>query len=183
MRRKINIAELVTEVRNDLIDAQHQFEVYRTYKHKRTREKYHELFLVYGDFFACGLRAHFAAMMVAIGRVFDSDPKNISIAGILKAAPELESVEAQKLAHVRKIGDEHAIHLRHQVVAHRSGNSTVEAAFQRANTTLNDLGNLLGLSRQLVDAWARKLDCFSHNQFSVMPDLTAVMDTLLRSRA
>ena len=60
--------------------------------------------------------------------------------------------------------------------------STIEDSFKRANICLNDIGRLIGLSRQLLDTWARKLDCFSHNQSSVKPDLKAVMDTLLRAR-
>jgi hypothetical protein len=129
----------------------------------------------------CGLRVHFAAMVVALGRVFDSDPKNISIEGLLQAAPDLEKVEEKKLARVRKIWKDHALHLRHEVVAHRPGSSTIEDSFKRANICLNDIGRLIGLSRQLLDTWARKLDCFSHNQSSVKPDLKAVMDTLLRA--
>jgi hypothetical protein len=45
MRRKISTTDLLIEVRNDLIDAQHHFEVDRTYEHERTRGKYREMFL------------------------------------------------------------------------------------------------------------------------------------------
>jgi HEPN superfamily AbiU2-like protein len=182
LRRKITTPDLLTEVRNDLIEARHHFEVYRTYMHKRTQKKYRELFLVYRDFFMCGLRGHFAAMVVALGRVFDSDPKNIGIAGLLQTAPDLEKVEEKKLARVRKIWKDQALHLRHEVVAHRPGSSTIEDSFKRANICLNDIGRLIGLSRQLLDTWANKTGCFSHNQSSVTPDLKAVMDTLLRAR-
>jgi hypothetical protein len=130
----------------------------------------------------CGLRGHFAAMVVALGRVFDNDPKNISIAGLLQAAPELKKVEEKKLVRARAIWKDQALHLRHEVVAHRPGSSTIENSFKRANISLNDIGRLIGLSRQLLDAWAKKRDCFSHNQSSVTPDLKALMDTLLQAR-
>jgi len=182
MRRKISTPDLLTEVRNDVIEAHHHFEVYRTYMHKRTRGRYQELFLVYGDFFACGLRGHFAAMIVGLGRVFDTDQRNISIAALLKAAPDLEKVEEKKLARVRKIWKDHALHLRHEVVAHRHVGTTIEDSFKRAKISLSKIGILIGLCRQLLDAWARKLNCFSHNQSSVKPDLMNVMDTLLRTR-
>ena len=74
------------------------------------------------------------------------------------------------------------LHLRHEVVAHRPGSTTIEDSFKRANISLSDIGSVIGLCRQLVDAWARKLNCYSHNQSSVKPDLKAVMDTLLRTR-
>lgn len=137
---------------------------------------------MYDDFFACGLRGHFAAMIVSLGRVFDANPKNIGISALLKAAPDLAKVEEKTLARVRILWADHVLHLRHEVVAHRPESTTIEDSFKRAKVSLNDLGRLIGLSRQLVDAWARKLDCFSHNQSSVTGDLKNVMDTLLRSR-
>lgn len=182
MKRKISTPDLLTEVRNDVIEARHHFEVYRTYMHKRTQGKYRELFVVYGDFFACGRRGHFAAMIVALGRVFDTNPSNISIAAVLKAAPDLEKVEETKLTRVRKIWEDHALHLRHEVVAHRHVGTTIEDSFKRAKISLSKIGILVGLCRELLDAWARKLNCFSHNQSSVKPDLMNVMDTLLRTR-
>jgi hypothetical protein len=182
LRRAISTPDLLTEVRNDLIEARHHFEVSRTYMHKRTRQKYRELFLVYRDFFRCGLLGHFAAMVIALGRVFDSNPKNIGLACVLQAAPNLQNIEGEKLRRVRTIWHEHAIHLRHEVVAHRPSASTIEDSLKRANISLNDIGKFITLSRQLIDAWARHLHCFSHNQSSVKPDLTAVMETLLRAR-
>jgi hypothetical protein len=182
MRRKIDTVELLMEVRNDLIEARHHFEVYRTYMHKRTLDKYGELFLVFRDFLNCDRRAHFAAMVVGLGRVFDANPRNISIAAVLRAAPDLEKVEKEKLARVEKLWKDKALHLRHEVVAHRPGSTTIEDSFKRANISSSDIGRLIGLCRQLIDAWARKLNCFSHNQSSVKPDLNAIMDTLLRTR-
>jgi hypothetical protein len=32
-------------------------------------------------------------MVIALGRVFDSNKRNVSIAGLLKAEPDLEKVE------------------------------------------------------------------------------------------
>jgi hypothetical protein len=182
MRRKITTVDLLIEVRNDVIEARHHFEVYRTYMHKRTRDRYDELFLVYRDFFDCGRRAHFAAMTVSLGRVFDADSRNIGIVAVLKTAPDLAEVEKGKLARVRKLWKDKALHLRHEVVAHRPGSTTIEDSFKRANISLNDIGSLIGLCGQLIDAWARKLNCYSYNQSSVKPDLKAVMDTLLRTR-
>jgi hypothetical protein len=108
--------------------------------------------------------------------------RNIGIAAVLKAAPDLEKVEQGKLARVQKLWNDKALHMRHEVVAHRPGTTTIEDSFKRANISLSDLGRLIGLSPQLIDAWARKQNCFSHNQSSVKPDLKAIMDTLLRTR-
>jgi AbiU2 len=123
-------------------------------------------------------------MVIALGRVFDSNKRNVSIAGLLKAEPDLEKVEKNRLERVQRLWKEHACHLRHEVVAHRSGTDTIEDAFKCANISLNDIGELIGLSRQLLDAWARipNLNCFSHNHSSVKPDLKYLLGTLLGTR-
>lgn len=76
-------------VRQDVIGARHHFEIYRTWMHERYRARYRQLFLVYDNFIATDLRAHFAGMVVSIGRVFDSNPRDIGIAGLLAADPSL----------------------------------------------------------------------------------------------
>ena len=66
----------------------------------------------------------------------------------LETEPDLKNVEANRLARVKNIWDDHAFHLRHQVVAHRRGSSTITDSFKRASICLNDIGTLIGLPRQ-----------------------------------
>src|SRR5262249_12125395 len=70
---KLPTTELIEGIRNDVIEARHFFDVYRVYKLKDTREKYPDAFRSFEPFIACDLRAHFAAMMVALGRIFDQN--------------------------------------------------------------------------------------------------------------
>ena len=100
----------------------------------------------------------------------------------LRPHPTSRRLKKESWRAFRKVWKDKALHLRHEVIAHRPGSTTIEDSFKRANISLNDIGSLIGLCGQLIDAWAPKLDCYSHNQSSVKPDLKAVMDTLLRTR-
>jgi HEPN superfamily AbiU2-like protein len=182
MKRALSSQELTEGIRADVIGARQHFEVYRTWMHTRYRLRYREVFIVYGNFIACDLRAHFAGMVTCVGRIFDSNPKAIGIAALLKADPSLEQVKPALLANARKLWDEKVIYLRHQVVAHRSGGSNVEDAFKRAGISLNDLGRMIALCDKLIDAWSRKLGCHVHNSSGAKGDLMAVLDALMRSR-
>jgi hypothetical protein len=173
---------LIAGIREDVIGARHHFEVYRTWMHRRYRVRFGELFVVYGNFIAADLRAHFAGIVTCIGRVFDGDVKTICIKALLKTEPSLRQVKPEILARAKKLWKEKVIHLRHEVVAHRPGGSTVQDAFKRAKISLNDVGLLIGLLDKLVDAWSRKLGCHSHNLSGARGDLMAVLQTLMRAR-
>jgi len=151
--------------------------------HRRYRTRYSQLFVVYGNFIAADRRAHFAGMVTCIGRIFDDNVKTISIGALLKAEPSLAQVRPEILTRANELWKTKVIHLRHEVVAHRPGGSTVEDAFQRANISLHDVGLLIGLLDKLVDAWSRRLGCHSHNLSGARGDLVAVLEALMRTRA
>jgi len=183
MKDRLSTAELILGIRSDVIEARHYLEVYTTYMLRENRQKYKEILLVYCDFFACDLRAHFVAMTVTLGRVFDTNTKYIGIPALLERAPELEEVASEKYARVQQLWNGKKIMLlRHQVVAHRSSNATVQAIFKTVSTSLNELGELIGLLEDLIDAWSREAKCHSHNLSSVKPDLDYLLNTLLRTR-
>jgi hypothetical protein len=132
---------LIAGIRNDAIEARYYFEVYRTYMLQENREKYSEILLVYGNFFACDLRAHFAAMMVTLGRIFDNNTKCIGIPLLLQATPQLKQVASEKFERIQQLWNSKKIFLlRHQVIAHRSSSATVQQIFKIVETTLNELG-------------------------------------------
>ena len=140
MKQTRQIAELITGIRDI------HFEVYKTYMLQETRQKYSEVLLVYRNFFSCDLRAHFAAMMVTLGRIFDKNTKYVGIPGLLQRAPELKSVARDKLDRVHDLWNGKRIMLlRHQVVAHRSSGATAEDIFAIVKTSLNELGELIKL--------------------------------------
>lgn len=183
MKDKSATTELIAGIRNDVIEARHYFEVYRTYMLRENRLKYSEVLLVYGHFFACDLRAHFAATMVTLGRIFDKNTKYIGIPTLLQTAPELEQVAVEKFERIQQLWNGRKILLlRHQVVAHRSSSATVQEIFKIVNTSLNELSELIELLDELIDAWSRAAKCHVHNLSSVKPDLDYLLNTLLRTR-
>lgn len=182
MKPSPSAQSLIAGIREDVIGARHHFEVYRTWMHRRYRVRYGELFVVYSNFIAADLRAHFAGMVTCIGRIFDGDMKTISIKALLKAEPSLSQVKPEMFAKATELWKKKVIHLRHEVVAHRRGGSTVQDAFKRAKISLNDVGRLIGLLDKLVDAWSRQLGCHSHNLSGARSDLLGVLETLMRAR-
>jgi AbiU2 len=182
---KFSIADLITWIRHDLVAARNHFEVYRTYMLKETREKYRGVLAVsaYATFFKLDLAAHFSAMMVTLGRVFDENPKNIGIPALVQAAPRLAQIaieqqnRAWELWRSRKI-----MLLRHQVVAHRSSRTNVADTFKRVGTSLNELNELIGTSEQLLETWSREEDCHVIMPTNLKNELTYLLETLHRVR-
>jgi hypothetical protein len=182
VKPKPTIVDLIAGIRIDVIYARHHFQVYRTYVHRRSRQKYNEVLFVYGHFFKCSEDAHFVALMAALGRVFDKKRGNIGIAMLLDAEPELKKLEPRILACANALWEDNAIHIRHEFVAHRPSRTTVKETFERAEISLNKIGQLIGFCEKLVDVWSRKAGCHVHNRSSVKEDLIAVLDTLFRAR-
>jgi hypothetical protein len=183
LKDKLSTPDFILGIRDDVIEARHYFEVYRTYMLKENREKYSEILLVFGQFFACDLRAHFAATMVTLGRVFDQNPRSFGIPALLQRAPKLKQVASDKFDRAQELWNGRKIMLiRHQVVAHRSPSATVEEIFTKVSTSLNELDELIKSLDEMIDAWARAAKCHSHNLSSVKPDLEHLLNMLLRSR-
>jgi len=174
---KPSTADLIKGIRHDLIEARNCFSVYRAYKLKETREKYSDAFRTFKPFLSCDLRAHFAAMMVTLGRIFDREPKYIGIAALLKAAPHLKDLEPEKYKLAMDLwASEKIMLLRHQVVAHRSPRT--EKIFQLVDTCLADFSKLIQLLEQLVEAWSRAAKCDMRN---LGPKMDREVDDLLKA--
>jgi hypothetical protein len=179
MKRALSAAELLEGIRNDVLDARLNFDVYRIYKHTDTRRKYWSVRLSYEAFFATSLRAHFVAMVAALGRLFDADPKSVSLETLLKICPQFEKVEAAKLALARASWKKHAMTLRHQMVAHRAATTTAAEAFKRAQITLADIDELITLCEELVTAWSKAAGCHVNILSSSKGDTLALLDRML----
>jgi len=118
-------------------------------------------------------------MVVALGRLFDNDPRNVSIRTLIRAAPEFEQIESGKLSRAEGIWKRNAKTLRDQIVAHHAGNTTVQESFRRANIRLHDIEQLISLCENLVDAWTRHAGCHVHILSGSETDTLALLDALL----
>jgi hypothetical protein len=188
MKNKLLTVDLIKRIRNDVIEAGRYFEVYRTYCLPETREKYAEVISqhsVWGAFFDSDSRAHFVAMIATLGRIFDTNEKNICIAALEKV-PEFKQGLGEKFERAQQLWNGRKIKvLRHQVVAHHSSRTTVERIiFKIVKLPVDELGELIGLLERLIDDWSRKAKCHSYNlsRSGVKRDLDYLLDTLLRTR-
>ena len=130
---KVSIPKILEEIRNDLWDARLHFDIYRIYRHRDSRAKYWSAILRYEHFFSTSLRAQFVAMVAALGRVFDNDPRNISIETLLRIDPTFEKLDPAGLKKARQLWRSKAKSLRHQIVAHHAGSTTAQEAFNWAS--------------------------------------------------
>lgn len=173
-----SVSKILEELRSDVWDARLHFDIYRIYKHPSSRAKYWSVIITYGNFFSTSLRAEFVAMVAALGRVFDNDPRNISMETLFKADSKFQHIGATGLAKARDLWKSKARSLRHQIVAHHAANTTAQEAFKRASITLDDIDELISVCERLVDLWTRHAGCHVHLASSTKGDTLALLEAL-----
>lgn len=176
--RPPSVTRILEELRGDVWDARLHFDIYRIYKHPSSRAKYWPAIITYENFFSTSLRAQFVAMVAALGRVFDNDPRNISMATLFNADPSFERVGSAKLANARDLWKRKAKSLRHQIVAHHAANTSAKEAFKRASVTLDDIDDLISACEGLVEVWTRRAGCHVHLASGTKGDTLALLDAL-----
>lgn len=169
--------EILEGIRNDVLN----FDIYRIYRRPDSRTKYWPVIITYGNFFSTSLRAQFAAMVAALGRVFDNDSRNISIETLLKAEPNLQKVDPGNLVKARDLWKLKAKTLRHQIVAHHAGFVSPQEVFKRENISLDDIEELISVCEKLVDAWTRHAGCHVDILENVESDTFAMLEALRSS--
>jgi len=170
------VTEILEGIREDVAEARLNFDVYRIYKDNRA--KYWSVILTYDAFFSVSLRAHFVAMVAALGRVFDKDQRNISIPSLLKADPAFENLDPT-LKKVDGFWYKNADALRHQFVAHHPGSRTAAQVFNVAGLTLYDIEDLISSCETLVDVWTRHARCHMHLLSDSKMDTLALLEALV----
>jgi len=178
----LSVSKILEELRSDVWDARLHFDIYRIYKHSSSRAKYWPAIITYGNFFSTSLRANFVAMVAALGRVFDNDPRNISMETLFKAEPKFQRIDAVGLAKARDLWKRKARSLRHQIVAHHAANTTPQEAFKRASITLDDIDELISMCERLMDVWTKHAGCHVHLLSSSKGDTLALLEALLPDR-
>jgi hypothetical protein len=166
-----------------VLEARLNFDIYRIYKDADSRKKYWPAIISYGNFFSTSLRAHFDAMVAALGRVFDNDSRNVSIETILKTAPSFQTIESAELASAKALWRQNARNLRNEMVAHHAAKLTAKEVIERANITLDDIERLISSCEKLLDAWTKQAGCYFQILSGSKADTQAMLDMLLEAIA
>jgi hypothetical protein len=175
--------DLLDGIRNDLLQARLNFDIYRVCKQEDSRKRYWPVMITYENFFSTSLRAHFDATVAALGRVFDNDPRNVSIETLLKTAPSFQKIASGELASAKGLWQQNAKKLRHEMVAHHAAKITAQEVIKRANITLDDIERLISSCETLMDAWTKHAGCHVQILSGSKADTLAMLEALLEVNA
>ena len=97
---KKTIQQDIMELRNTLVVASLNYEIWWFYKEKDNRKKFIDTLRIYKPFFEISLHAHFVAMIIAIYKLFEtrSDTVNMhQLIGLLKEEGVIPQRKIQKI--------------------------------------------------------------------------------------
>jgi hypothetical protein len=172
--------EILKGIRNDVLAARLNFDIFRIYKEPRTRAQYWRVLTTYQGFFATSILAHLDACVAALGRVFDNDPRNLCIKTLETHASVYATIEATTLMAARDLWTQKSRKLRNMIVAHHASAMTAKDALDIADVDLDDMERLISLCETLVDAWTRHAACYMDLSPASKADTTKMLDTLLK---
>jgi AbiU2 len=177
--------EKVHELMQTVHSADVCFEIWRllTFKDASVDSSAHvRAFGRYSHFFMPSVHAHWIGVVMAIYRLFDSDPNAVSLVSSNELRQKLDSAHNQifrrKLGSVRDIADRVAA-LRNHLFGHRDNIST-QAAFDEAKLKRDELRKLINTSRELVEilraAWDLPKEMWPQND--AIADTVRLLDRL-----
>lgn len=160
---------LVEEVRHAVSVASLNFDVWWVFKGKDTRPKFTRTMNHYTLFFQTGIHAHFVAMLVALYRLYEKRPDTHNIPSLLAKLDASGGISKLALDEARKT---YALAkplwikvsiLRNEAFGHRSVKRTVDQAFKRAGISANELRELIGHTRKLINTITHAADRSIHS--------------------
>lgn len=171
--------EQIKELQDAVSTASLNYDVWWILRSDKTRPKYVDVMNQYRHYFHAAIGAHFAALLLALYRLYETrtDTHNIpnfldqlKTDGALKVE-DIESLQAQ-YAVIKPLWVKVSI-LRNNVYGHRALDLDIEEAFQKAGVTPNDFRDLVAHSRELLNNLTIKLRGSVHAF-----NLSATRDTL-----
>ena len=81
---KTQIEQYVKEVQHTCLVAGLNYEIWWTYKEKKSRKRFVDILNKYPLFFQTSLHAHFVAMIVALYRLFETRQDTVNFSGLIK---------------------------------------------------------------------------------------------------
>jgi len=159
---------LVDEVRHAVYVASLNFDIWWVFKGKDTRPKFTRTMNHYTLFFQTGIHAHFVAMLVALYRLYEKRPDTYNIPSLLRKVETSGAISKAVLDEVTKT---YALAkplwikvsiLRNEAFGHRTVKGTVEQAFKKAGISANELRDLIGHTKKLINTISHAADRSVH---------------------
>ncbi len=172
------IERIVRGIQDTIIAAEHNHDIWWIYKSKETRPKFIDVMNRYLAFFQTSIHAHFAAMIIALYRLYETRRQTISLPHLLKILdrdhPLSDNAKNRVAALMQsakplwiKIGI-----LRSEVFAHLTDERGIEESFKKADIKYRDFKDLIELSKTIVNVISQD---YSGNTHAF--NLSAKLDT------
>ena len=175
----------IKELQDAITIASLNYDVWWVLRGKETRPKYVDVMNKYNLYFQAAIGAHFAALVLALYRLYETrrDTHNIPefLAGLKKDAvlkiEDLESLHAQ-YAIAKPLWVKVSI-LRNNVYGHRALDLDIENAYEKAGVTPNDFRDLVAQTKALLNNLTSKLRDSQHAfNLSATRDTVNLLDAL-----
>jgi len=176
---KEKIEQHVRELRNAVIVAELNYEIWWIYKEKQNRKRFVDILNAYPLFFQTSLHAHFVAMIAALYRLFETRNDTINIpqlVGFFENEGSFPHKEIQRfkseIKKIKPLWTKVSI-LRNNLFGHKSNALDNDDIWKKARVTPNDFKKLIDESKRVINeitsVWDRSGHAFN---------ISATIDTL-----
>lgn len=157
MKSNEKIESYIKDIRDTIIAATYNHDIWWIYKSKDTRPKYNDVMNNYLAFFQTSIHAHFVAMIIALYRLFETRRDTINFTQLIrmldknnqlsKSAKSKIDVLLEKAKPIWiKVGI-----IRSEVFAHSSDERNTEESFQKADIKYRQFRDLIDLSENIAN--------------------------------
>jgi len=186
-KEKIDIH--IKNLRDTIITAEHNHDIWWIYKSKDTRPKFIGVMKSYRAFFLTSIHAHFVAMIIALYRLYETRRDTISLPQLLKILKHDHPLSDNAMKRVSalikeakptwiKVGI-----IRSEVFAHSNNESNTEESFKKADIKYGQFKELIELSKTIINVITQDYNCGTHVfNLSAEFDTKALLTDLLSSR-
>lgn len=161
-----DVEKYISELRHSVTVASLNYEIWWVFKSQDSRPKYADTLNRYLLFFSTSIHAHFVALLVVLYRLYETRRGTYNIPQLLRItkshfkADDVEQFE-ELYARAKPLWTKVSI-LRNKAFGHRSTSHTVEEAFVEAGVTPNELGQLVDLTKELLNRVSNAYDGSTH---------------------
>lgn len=185
--RPLSVKKQIKELQHTVHVAGLNFDIWWTYKQRRSRRRFVDVLNRYPLFFQTSIHAHFVALVIAIYRLYETRKDTYNIPRLVAQLETEATLPKATLAGIRRrttnakpVWKKISI-LRNGAFGHRTEDGTYDDVLRRAKLTYDQIRQLIYHSQRLVNrishvvernSYAFNLDASEHTKY-VLRDLDA----------
>lgn len=144
------------------------YEIWWTYVEKEYRAKYVDAMNRYSLFFQTSIHAHFAAFVIALYCLYETNERTVNVPGLLRIMKDKHPLSLQTEQNVEELVQkaqplfQKVAILRNNVFGHRSAKLSTREAFAKARITPDQLKDMLNTTKDLMNEITREWNQSTH---------------------